>query len=332
MNWEAFYRILPREPIPRRKLYVFLACLFISSVFWLIIKLSQEGQGSYSQPVAITDLPEGLFVSDQSHSFIRYSVRATGARMITTRFFAPTDTFTINAAGLPSMVRDEVTVHYLTYSSIAFRIANRLRPDVELVNVWPDTLFIEMVPAMQKKVNVQLQADVSFARRFNQYGPITIEPDSVYITGPVSLIDTLTFVKTRYFRVEDLNASRRIQVEVEKPYGLGNALLSDNSVGVTIPVEEYTEASIGVDLQVRCPENTNTAGSELVLFPPKVTITYLVALKDYGRADTTDFSAHVVCPDQAALPDRLPVIAERYPPFVIFQNVRPRSVEYLIVK
>lgn len=327
------YRLLPREPLRRRKMYVFFTCLFLSTVFWLATKLSQEGQGSFSQPVAVVEVPEGNFLSYQSHSFIRYTVQTTGMRLLTSRYFIPTDTFTINASGLPRMTREGQTMHYLTYSSIAFRIANQLRTEVELVNVWPDTLFIQMVPAMEKKVNVQLNADFGFAQRFHQYGPVVVEPDSITITGPASLVDTLSAISTHYVAVEDLNATRRFEVALRRPQGLRTAELSQEKITVEVPVEEFTESSTTVPLEVRCPEQgQDAADTNLVLYPPEVTITYLIALRDFQRADTTAFSAYVNCPPPDDRPERLEVQVDRFPPFVIFQNVRPRSVEYLILQ
>ncbi len=327
------YRILPREPLRRRKVYIFLACLFLSTTFWLAAKLSKEGQGSFSQPVAVVEVPEGYFLAYKSHSFIRYTVQTTGIRMLTSRFFVPTDTFQVNASVLPRMTRDGQTMHYLTYSSMAFRIANQLRTEVELLNVWPDTLFVQLVPAMQKRVNVQLNADFGFSKRFHQYGPVLVEPDSVTITGPVSVVDTLTAIYTHYVAVDNLTDTRRFEVPLRRPQGLESAELSQEKVSIEVPVEEYTESSTLVDLEVRCPDDRqNATGSALVLYPPQVEITYLVALRDFERADTTAFSAYVECPAPDSRPERLEVTVDRYPPFVIFQNVRPRSVEYLILK
>lgn len=331
MKWRLF-QVFPREAPERRKVYVFLLCLFLSAMFWLVIQLSREGQGSFAQPISIIDVPEGLFLSRQSHANIRYLVRTTGARMLTSRYFVPTDTFYVNASGLPQMTRDGSSVHYLTRASIAFRVSNQLRPDIELINVWPDTLFVEMVPAMQKKVNVQLLSDISFERRFQQYGPVRLEPDSVWITGPVNIIDTLTTVYTLPVVLEGLNATRQLRVDLQRPEGLEDARLSREYIQVEIPVEEFTESSTEVALRVRCPENSPMARRDMVLFPPRVTVTYLVALRDYGRMDTTAFAAHVVCPEQGRLPERLEVVVDRFPPYVIFQNVRPRSIEYLILK
>jgi hypothetical protein len=322
-------RIFPLDPEQRRKINVFIACLFFSAVFWLVIKLSQPGTGAFTQPVAVIEVPQGYFMASKSHSFIRYSVITTGARMLTSRFIMPTDTFYVRAAGLPSMMRNGSLVHYLTSSSISFRVSTRLRPDIDLMNVWPDTIFFNLVPAMEKRVRVQLRANVGFERRFNQYGPLTVEPDSVIIRGPIELIDTLSFIHTRRLNVENLDQTREFEVELRRPDGLLNAQLSHERVRVTVPVEEFTEATINVPLRIRCPENIR---SDLVLFPPRVNITYLIALRDYGRADSSDFSAHVNCPAIDPLPSRLEVNVDMLPPYAVFQNVRPSSVEYLIVK
>ena len=337
INWAHFrkhgLRIFPKEPLRRRKVYVFLVCLFCSAVFWLVIKLTQESQGTFTLPVAVTALPEGTLLYHQSDSHITYTVRTTAARLLASGIYLPADTFRIYAANLPRIMRQGEQVHFATRGTLAARLTNQLRADVELVNLWPDTLFVHLMPSMQKKVPVQLDASLLFERRFHQYGPIRLEPDSVLITGPPDLLDTLTVIFTERKELENISTTQQFDVALRKPLEDAGLKLSHNRVRVEIPVEEYTEATIELALKTDCPDGMILPGNDrLVLFPPRVTLTYLIALRDYDKVDAGDFSVYVECPLDAVRPERLDVVVERYPPFIIFQHVRPRSVEYLILK
>jgi hypothetical protein len=337
MNWANFRKyglqIFPKEPLRRRKVYVFLVCLFCSAVFWLVIQLTQESQATFQVPVGVADLPEGTLLFHQSDSHITYTVRATGSRLLASRFYQPADTFRIGAANLPRITRQGQQVHYATQGAMAARLANHLRADIELVNVWPDTLFVHLMPYMQKKVPVQLDASLSFERRFHQYGPLRLEPDSVLVTGPEGVLDTLEVVFTERKELEAISSNLQFEAFLRNPLEAAGVKLSHSKALVEIPVEEYTEAARELTLKTDCPDGMVLPGNDrLVLFPPRVTVTYLVALRDYDKVDAGDFDVFVECPLGAVRPDRLDVMVESYPSFIIFQHVRPRSVEYLILK
>ncbi len=335
MNWRVLWRkkdvLTPGEAATKRKAYIFFVCLIISTLFWFISKLSQENQATFSLPVRFQNIPEGELAASQSDSIVEYTLHATGARLIQLRFFPQADTLRLELDRTFSTVRNGLDYHYLTSDQIADEITGLIEPRVEVGSVFPDSLFLQLVPAVQKKIPVKLKSEISFAPRFDQYGSIDIVPDSVILTGPSTVLDTLEYVATKHWEVSGLRRTMTETLPLQLPSDIPSLKPDVRQVEVTVPVEEFTESAIELDLQVVCPDEFPEV--DLRLFPSSITVSYLVSLRDYPNVDAEMFEAFVECPAAVDESDgRLEVQLDSYPQFVEILYVRPSSVEYIILE
>lgn len=335
MNWRFLWRnkdvLTPGEAATKRKAYIFFVCLIISTLFWVVSKLSQENQADFSVPVRFEKFPEGELAASQSDSLVEYTLQATGARLIQLRFFPQIDTLRFEAERMFSLVRDGNEFHYLTSDQIADEITGRIEPRVQVNSVFPDSLFLQLVPAAEKKLPVKFEADISFASRFDQYGSIDIDPDSVTLTGPSTVLDTLEFIATRHWEGSNLRQTTTKTLPLQFPDDIPSLKADVRQVEVTVPVEEYTESAIDLELNVICPDEYPEV--DLRLFPSSVTVSFLVSLRDFPSIDAQMFEASVKCP--AAVEDidgRLDVQLDSHPRFVQILHVRPSSVEYIVLE
>lgn len=335
MNWRFLWRnkdvLTPGEAATKRKAYIFFVCLIISTLFWIVSKLSQENQTNFSVPVRFEKFPEGQLAASQSDSLVEFTLQATGARLIQLRFFSQIDTLRFDAERMFSLVRDGNELHYLTSDQIADEITGLIEPRVQVNSVFPDSLFLQLVPAAEKKLPVKFEADLSFASRFDQYGSIEIDPDSVTLTGPSTVLDTLEFIATRHWEGSNLRQTTTKTLPLQFPDDIPSLKADVRHVDVTVPVEEYTESAIDLELNVICPDEYPEV--DLRLFPSSVTVSFLVSLRDFPSIDAQMFEASVECP--AAVEDsdgRLDVQLDSHPRFVRILHVRPSSVEYIVLE
>jgi hypothetical protein len=322
-----------REPGSKKKLYVFLLCLFCSASFWLFIKLSREAQAIFEQPLVIVNVPSDVVISQQSHSMVQFTMQTTGARLLASRYFLPGDTLFVDAAALGRVTRSGELWHYIPASQLRTRLSGQLDGARSLLNIWPDTMFVKLAFAAKKKVPVRLNAAYTFDRRFGKYGAIVLSPDSITVRGPGHIVDTLTAIDTESLAFESLSKTVQQTVSLINPaFSLGLSL-ETQQVEMTLPVEEFTETSVELSIQVKCQHQNGGTQHNLRLFPNRVTITCLVSLKDFAKVEASLFSAHVLCPaDGLPESNRLEVFVETFPDFVIIQNIRPAAVEFLIME
>ncbi len=321
-----------REPAKKHKVYVFLLCLFCSSMFWLFIKLSRENQAVFRQPLSIIEIPEGSMLYDQSGTYVSVSLQSTGVRLIASRFFSSPDTLRMTVASLPRYSRPGGSLHYATSSMVSSLLSEQMDGNFSVLLVRPDTIFFHVVEATEKLVPVHLHAELSYERRYGLYGEISVKPDSVLVRGPSSMIDTVSYVNTELLTYKGLSKSVDVRAPILPP-GMHRLLQAyPESVEVTIHVEEFTEAHIEVPLEVQCNEETDSQEAyRLRLFPNKVSFVLLVALRDFHQVQADLFSAYVLCPETAHDEPQLEVKAGPLPGFVKMEAIRPAKVDYLIM-
>jgi hypothetical protein len=335
MTWRFLLQkrasLSPGEAASKRRVYIFILCMAISAMFWLFNKLSQETSASFSQPVIFTAFPEGLVAASQSDSIVTYSLRTTGIRLISAYFFNPPDTLFVSSEGLPVDQQSSTNHKFVDASRLLAMLENRFGQWAAVENVQPDTVFVELVPVITKRLPVKLDADISFEQRFRLYGEINIEPDSILVTGPASILDTLEYIATVHWSSGRLRQSTGEIIRLKKPLPLKSLQLETETIQLSIPVAEYTESSIELPLQIINPAHSTPV--DLRLFPNKVTVSYLVALNDYASVSEHMFRASVPCPETFDSDDgRLPVQLESYPSFVEVLQITPPFIEYIIIE
>ncbi len=335
MVWNYLWRkkasLTPGEAASKRRVYIFALCVLFSALFWLFIKLSQETSASFHKYIHFKDFPEELVVASQSDSIIHYRIITTGVRLFNAYFFRSPDTLKLSVNGLSTLRRDGKELHVVTDIQIYEMLSANAGGLTTVSHIRPDTIFLELVPAKRRKLPVRLNADIRFAQRFRAYGPIRIEPDSIWITGPKNILDTLQYVSTEYWDSGSLRETTRANIPVKKPIEIKSIELEKKEVAVEVPVTEFTESSIELPVIINCPEEH--AASEIRLFPNTVRVSYLVALRDYASVSPEMFQAIVICPQVQQIPEgRLEVSVEKHPPFIDILAIKPPFVEYIILE
>lgn len=323
---------LVREPARKQKITIFLLCFFCSAVFWLFIRLSGNSQASFSRVVSIVDLPAGTMVLEQSDRLIEYSVQTTGARLFASRFSSGKDTLKIGLSSMSRLRREDQECYFLTARSLLGILSQQADPANNILHVAPDTLFVSLTRMIEIKVPVKAMHQITFEPRFGLYGEVKLTPDSVVLTGPESMIDTVSWVATNIFQMQNLDSPVTEWLNIRPPVSHPTVSMSPDKVSMHVPVEEYTESQLDVSLYVHCPDSLDYNGSEHIrLFPNKVTLVFRVALRDYQLVEPALFQAFVECPAPDLQSKRLPVMIGYVPDFVKMEAVRPESVDYLIM-
>ncbi len=335
MNWNLLWRkkdgLTPGEAASKRKVYIFIVCLVCSAVFWLVSKLSQESQAVFHRPVSFYNLPEDKSVVMQSDSIVSFTLQSTGLRLIREQLFHPRDSLLLDAETAPRINRNESTFRFLSDAMLIQAIENNTEGRVRIIEARPDTLLLELAPSVTRKLPVILNADISFERRFGLYGNITLEPDSITLKGPKKVMDEINYVETELLEARNLRRSTLEDLALKLPARTTSPEAEEQRITVSIPVEEFTEATKDLRVHMVCPEAY--AQMNVRIFPGRVTVHYLVALRDYQAVSEEMFRAVVYCPQAMENTDgRLEVHLEKYPSFVEVLYHRPRHVEYIILE
>lgn len=311
-----------------RDAVIFSFFLLLSFVFWYLNSLEKDVDYAIKYPVKYENLPEGKVLAEDLPSRLELYLKGPGYSVLKIKLsgnHAPVmlDVSTINYRRVPG---SRTLSYYIITSGLIPELKNQLRAECEITSVKPDTLFFSFDKIITKHVRVVPDVDVITERQYLVKGNIIVKPDTISISGPKRILDTVSTIKTRYKKLKGVNETitRSFALAASKKYKI-----SDKKVVLTIPVEQFTEAEIHVPVIIlNSPDSIN-----IKIFPDAVTVRCLVAVSDYKKIEEIRFEV-VLDLSKVDLnsSEKIPVGFRNIPPFVSSVRVTPSKVDFLIEK
>lgn len=255
-----------------RNLMLYLVFVAIAFVFWALMSLDNQVQRDFDVPLEIQDMPDSVTVISDLPSSLSVSVRAKGSQLL--RFMFSSKTPALKVKFEPSMLRDN---HLLL---------NRARLDARLrdyfgsgvvISAWrPETVNALITSLPGKKLPVEVNADITTDLQCTLSGPVRSLTDSVTVYSASDIPAVITHVVTVPVVKSGLKDSTRLDVKLEPIPGLK---IEPSTVTVLIPIETLISRKRMIPVEVlNTPANTN-----VILFPSKVEISYLVPISAYNE-------------------------------------------------
>lgn len=310
---------------PDRRVMVFLFFLVVSTIFWFLSALGKEYTTNLRYPVRYTNFPDKMVMVGDLPSSLELTINAYGYTLLKyyiSRTIIPI-VFDVNSFALNRLPDSETRNFYILSSVASARISGQLGADIQILDIRPDTLLFRFTEMVTRILPVRPVTDIEFEQQFMISDTIIAEPDSVAVSGPASLIDSMRFIPTVPLILKGLSKSARKAVNLAE-YDMVS--YSERRVWLNIPVEQFTEATTSIPIEtVNLPDNLM-----LKTFPPAVRVSYLVSLTDYDRVNLQQFRA--VVDYNALMPDgsRLTVKILKQPDFIKMLRFYPQSVDFVI--
>jgi hypothetical protein len=204
-------------------------------------------------------------------------------------------------------------------------IADQLSSELKVLSISPDTLHFNFDQIIHKKVRVYPDVKIEFKKQYQLSGTIRTKPDSVLVSGPRSILDTLKQVPTKYQYFKSVSEAIQRNVSLAE---IENLKIDNKRIVLNIPIEEYTESQMLIPLFI---ENKPDS-MKLKLFPNRVKVSFLVGLSRYSEILPEDFRLVVSWNEISQDEARLKVESRAIPPFIKSVKIIPGEVEYLIEK
>lgn len=304
--------------------YSFILFFLLSVVFWFMTKLSKEYEGTIKFPVIYNNLPDNKLLQENPLDFIDIHVRASGFKLISSKI-SPKK-LEIDASNLYSK---SLTDYYLLISQQKLGIQKQMITGIEIDHFIKDSIAFNLGVLKVKKIPVKLVSDLTFANGYELNEAIHIEPDSIEIKGPESILDTISFVSTTLFQKKQLNSSIKEVISIEKFSRESNIRTVQQKVEISASVEEFTEGEVEVPVNLlNSPNNTSIS-----TFPKLVKITYKVALSNFNKVSSSAFL--IECDYNMSKVNNLPyLIPKLVENSSLVRNVRisPMKIDFIINK
>jgi hypothetical protein len=310
-----------------QRLVIFLFFLIVSTIIWYLSKLSHEYSTMLAYPIRYESLPKGKVLVGEPPRKIQLKVKAFGYTLLKCKMSAALSPIELDLGKhlSQSFEGEKVKQFILTYR-LRNSVAKQLGSEIFLEGIEPDSLVVELADMVEKKVHIKPLIEADFERQYMLSGNITLKPDSVTISGPKSILDTISIVKTKKIVFSKLNQKVEKKISIVPIHQVS---FSNRSVVLTIPVEKYTEITIKVPVDIY-----NQPDSVKLMFIPKtIDVKCNVVLSKYFNLKPTMFKAVV---DYSlisnSLSKKLKVRLLTVPEFVSMVEFNPKYVEYIIEK
>jgi len=202
-------------------------------------------------------------------------------------------------------------------------IAKQISNDVQIISIRPDSVNFNMSPVVNRKFKVHPVVKLTFYKEFTLMKTPFTNPDSVWVRGPQNILDTLRAVNTRKYEFNELshNLLRNVKLEVSP-----ELTCDTKEVLLTIPVEQYTEATFDIPVNI-----INVPDSLLIkTFPSKVKVSCRIGLSEYNKLSSNSFKAVINFKKRTQGMSKLPVQLSNFLDTIISSDYYPREVEYVI--
>lgn len=314
-------RILNRRRwrlVPKDDRAILLVCIGIAFIFWLLVKLSQ----TYKTQKAVyfnIETSEDKALAKLPPDDLTAEIEGTGWDLLFD-FFSNRElelTYDMSSSDRLSLSRGQLRTDITQ---------NLYSDDIKIQEVNYDALNLIVENRGKRTVPVDLRMQLEFAPEHKLKPPIVLQPDSVTLMGPYSLVQQYDRWPTDSVRRSGLTKTEVIRLSLDSPPP--ELTLSAETVEAAVEVESMTEKSVYVPVVVK------NAPDSLRIFPDKVTLTFKVGLSEYDTIGYQDFTAEI---DLGEVPldatnNTIPIVITKVPAAVRSMYYRPKSAKFFIVE
>lgn len=286
---------------------------------WVLLQLSKEYTEIVEIPLEYTNAPLDKSISQDKPIAVEARMRGRGFKILYYQLFRPSLELDLERAREDGLE--------LVYSIEENRetIGDQLNLDFENTRFLVNQVRVSFQPKKKKKLKVVPNINLSYAVGFSAQKEIRLSPDSIAVTGPENILDSLQEVNTIQLNIRNVNEDINGQVPIDTS-GLGMLNFYTTRIKYSQEVEKFTEGTVRVEVEVlNVPPDIN-----LVVFPKEILVHYQVNLKQYEMVSEDDFK--VVCDfdDIREGQDYLMAQIIEKPEFVTNVRLSEREIQFVI--
>ncbi len=298
---------------------ILLLCMGIAAFLWLIIKLSNTYTAYVPVALAYANLPDDRVAVRDLPDKSKVLVNATGFKLLMAKF-------KIVRITLPIAYRANQAQPYVLARSLQSELAGEMPPGYSLISFSPDTIHLQFDKKITKTVPVRLQGDIGYAKQFEGRDKPTVSPDSVTVSGPASILDTLRYWYTEPVNHPELKETHSGNIALQKP-PYTSLSLSVGTVEYSIEVESYTQITREVNIELaNVPRN-----KQVTPYPKKVKVFIHVGLSNLEAARNANITATANFDNVNLKKDRfVEVKLSGYPDYMKISGYEPRNIEFIL--
>jgi len=309
------------NPKRMRRYPVIITTTLFALFLWLSVTMNAQYTWTFTLPIKIAELPRNMALSSPPPHAVGLVARGSGWELV----------------GMSLLSHPRAQIYLSEAPATTTRIILGRDPfvhveipsGVQILSIVPDTLFLNLEPMVQKRVPLVPQLSLKFRKGFGIAGTVTVDPDSVTLSGSRTVLQNITQWKTNRIELNDVHTSISVDVAPSDPTSGGTSLVSvsPHRAHIMVPVDLMAEKEwkdVPVEV-VGVPP-----GREVLLYPPTLQVILRGGATRIGSISSDEVNAQVLY--STLLRDTVGLIEPtvRYPSDVQLVSIKPQQLQFVI--
>lgn len=302
----------------------FFIFLIASSFIWLLITFSKEYSSTVIYSLSFENIPQNKLLQESPTKELKIKLKGTGFRLFSEKI--NDKNISLNASKL---IFYKNSIYYILLKNQLKNIESHLQSGLEIIEVERDTIFLNLGSLTTKKVPIKPNLDMKFHLGYGLMEPIKLTPDSIVVSGPEKLINSLNKIDLQPFSLKDIKKDFSQDLSILKPKNNEGLKIETTKVNVIGKVAKFTERTIEVPFEIKnVPDSI-----KLTTLTEKVQVQFIVALSNFNKIDNKPLK--IECDYLHSLKNNLnylnPILIEK-PSFIKSYKIVPNKIDFLIRK
>jgi YbbR domain-containing protein len=301
----------------KRKIITISFVIAFSILLWAFVTFSGAFSITMNLPVRVINVPENLAISLVSTNEVTVNIKGQGW-LLAKQTFGRSPKFYIPSPkkkGLHSV------------STIKVLNANQwLSSNLQLDKITPEKIDIKLEKKITKKIKVVPILDLEYSSGYDLVSQIIVQPDSINVTGPKSLLNKVNFIQTIKGKFTDLEKHTTVKLKLEKIPFLS---YDKNECNVSFDVQKIVDKTFE---NIKIGITGVPSRYDVILSPNRITVVLRGGINLLSKLDNEDITSYVkfiqVINDTTGAVE--PII--NIPNYTSIIDKRPQKIEYIIKK
>ncbi|MBN1301374.1 MAG: YbbR-like domain-containing protein [Melioribacteraceae bacterium] len=299
----------------KSKIVTISSIAIFSIVLWVFISFSADYSATIKIPVKFHNIPEGYALKNISAEDISLSLKGEGWQLAQ---------LTFGTSHYLDIVIDETAISDEVGVRNSLEQSSWLPSSLQLMMIEPEQINYSLERINYKNVKISERIKLNFKPGYGLVSDITIEPDTIMISGPKSVIQNIDTVYTEKVTVNSLDAEYSQEITLAE---IENVTFPFKQVFVKFDVQKIVDKTFE---NVFVERRGVPPSRDLSLFPERVDVILRGGIKMLGRLDNSSVKLFVNF--SQAIEDTLGFLEPqiKIPLFTSLIDIRPKRLDYII--
>lgn len=307
---------------------IFLLCVIVSTILWLVSVLGKSYEVEVSIPIKYTNLPKDKVLVNEPPRKINVLLKSYGFTLLRHKIQLTINPINFNVKQFTLNMMDNAnqTDFSLNLNNYLPQISKQVSSEINLLKISPEKINFKFDQIVSTKKKVIQNFELQFNTHYFLSDSISFIPDSIIVSGPKSIVDSICCIETKHIVFNNINST--INKNNIKLQEIKQVKFDRKKITTNIPVSLYTEYNAEINIEkLNVPDSLN-----MIILPPKVKVKCLVPVEKYSNINNTSFIFSVNFDQINPKSRKYTVNALRTPKYIKSLTYTPLEVDFLLQK